>query len=113
MQSMALIKNRDYVIIDGENDTTVVAECSHCHEPWTIEGRIREHLYEEDKTVDKFYCRGADGLSHNIICCIILNCVAKKGHYCNLIAIPRGKRYGINKEWNVIVAEPAPENIET
>jgi hypothetical protein len=100
-------KNRDYPIIDGQNDTTVFATCPHCKEPFTIEGKIREHLYEKDETVSKCYCRGANGLSFRIRCCVELNCAKKKGNWCDLVAmLDKGKTFPPSKEWNVIVSEP-------
>ena len=105
------MKNRNYVIQDGKDNTTVVAECPHCNEPWTIQnGPIPEHLYEKDETTNHYYCRGANGLSINIICCKVLNCQEKKGHICNLVPSTKDKIYPVNKTWSVIVVEPSKKD---
>src|SRR5688572_24158959 len=101
-----MIKNRDYIITDGVDNTTIVAECGHCGEPWILIGKIPEHLYEPDNTVSKWFCRGANGLSYRIRCCYELNCIKKKGTLCDLKPVPKGKEYPVNKSWSVIVIEP-------
>lgn len=101
------LKNRDYAITDGENETTVIATCPHCDEPFTLKGKIHESLTQSDNRDLEFksYCRGANGLSWNIRCCKILNCAKKNKVECNLNPSERGKIYPVNKQWNSIVME--------
>jgi hypothetical protein len=100
------MKNRDFVITDGQNDLTVFAECNHCHEPFTIEGKPPATLADKDTTVSKCYCRGSSGLSFMTRCCIEINCIKRNKHYCDAINVERGKSYPVSREWSVVVTEP-------
>lgn len=98
------LKNRDYIIIDGENDVTVVATCPHCGEPFTIEGKPPPTLNDDSHLKFRCFCRGANGLSWNVRCCKVLQCAVKKKVDCNLNPTTEGRRYDVGK-WNTIVIE--------
>lgn len=90
--------NRSETIFADKDGLYIFAECPHCHEPQAI---IPSKSKEPD--IHKCYCRGANGLSFNIKCCYVLNCIKKKGHLCDHIW-PVKESYPA-KQWNVIVVE--------
>lgn len=90
--------NRITTVKQGENGLFIFALCPHCKEP---QGIIAYPDKKQD--VSKCFCRGADGLSFNIKCCYVLNCIKKNGHVCNLLEA-KEKEYPPGK-WNVIVTD--------
>lgn len=108
---MTNLKNRDYVIIDGLNETTVFAVCPHCGEPFCIIGKPPSgslaNNEPEPRTV--CFCRGADALSLAIMCCKVLKCNTNKDKPgCNLNPSTKGQEFKVQR-WNTIVQEPLKE----
>jgi hypothetical protein len=97
---MDTLKNRDYLV--PKSDETIFAECKHCSEPFTYVGAKPTGHIDSSYNTDfklRVYCRGADGLSWNVRCCLELKCKD-----CSLIG--NSKLEYPAKFWNSIVTEP-------